>query len=158
MPLRLPAVVNAPPLEARVMSPVVAMAPGRVSTPPAIRLTSPPLPLASVDIVRSFWSATCTLLPVRLTAPVKSLPALVRVMSLPPALKLDVPVIVNAPLWVMPDPPITFRPDRLTVPAKLTAPPVCTVNGPRAPCTFEPKWMSPPPVLVRMRLRPVMTT
>ena len=78
LPDRLPALAREPPFDARVRSPVVVMPLDRVRIPPAIKATSPPLPLTSVDIARSFLSVTSTLLPARFTAPPKSLSALVR--------------------------------------------------------------------------------
>ena len=98
VPDRLPGSVNVPPSERKVNGavPVAIGAAGIVRVVPATRLTVLLAPLVSDAIVRAFASRILMAPPATVTGPAKSLPALVNVTSLAPALMLVVPPTVKA--------------------------------------------------------------
>ena len=76
------------------------------------------------------------------TAPVKSLPAAVR-LSAPAALSVVVPMTANAPVWLMPPPALTALSAPPTVaPPSTSAPVLASVRSPRL--LTRPKVSAPP--------------
>ncbi len=152
----------------KVAAPLTANAPVWVSAP-LMSTSSVPLTVLVPSAVAPLFTRL-TLLPLRLTAPVKLLPELVNAIAFAPALKLDAPPTVNAPACVMP--PVEVVTDRPpapmvnasalklpllvlrrvsafvppTTPPKLARPLVFTVRL-CAPLTVPPKSIAPPPVL-----------
>ena len=159
-PLRSPGVANTPPFEASVRSALpVSIAPtGRVSTPPAIRLTLPLSPLFNAAIVRSLMSVIDTPIPVTETLPWKSLSVFSSVIAWPPALKPDKPVTTNLPPCVMsPVVVVTDNPPLPIFSAFALQLPLWVVKLPSAPLvallpTAPPKVTDPVPAFtVRAR-------
>ena len=82
--------------------PVVVMVPDWViPTPVTLRFATVTVPRS---IALTSTTVTVPALLLRLTAPVKSLAALSRVIALAPALKLEAPAMVSALLWVIAPP------------------------------------------------------
>ena len=110
-----------------------------------------PVPTLTVPRSITFTSVTVTSLApllLRLTAPVKSFEALVSVMALAPALKLETPVtlILIMPLWVMSPLALTVRPPEVTETAARSIAPVSVTAT--APVPLLLRLTVPPPEVV----------
>ena len=82
----------------KLLAPVTDSAPVWLSAPLLLTASVPAVPAPSAV---AWLLLRLTLPPVRLTAPVNALLALLSVIALLPALKLLAPVTVKAPPWVM---------------------------------------------------------